>query len=324
MKEVRRMRKIIIAHGDVDGVVGAYLLIKALNLTNITTEKLLFTQPHEINKLRIEPNEPLYVIDIAPNNSNIEMTKEFIRTHNVKVWVDHHKGWSALKELIDERFIINEGLPSTCAVLLKAFPSLAVNPETAQLASDGTASDTGRLEQLSPVGWLLYKALKANIADTEIKRRAVRWLINHNPEDEKFLREKAEEYERGPGNIQPWLEKVEIIDGIAVLSEELPKGIDRLALFIEMEKISPKGIGIMMGTTEYGKVISVGTNRDYDLVKVFDLTSGNPRNAILPLSAGWSLERVIDILRKNSNNPHPIPPFLFLEAPKMALLIFCF
>jgi hypothetical protein len=297
MKEVRRMRKIIIAHGDVDGVSSAVLLIKALHIVPF---EILFAQPHQVNALRIEPDEEIFVTDIAPNNRNSQMTLQFIRSHNnnIELWVDHHKGWSALGDVIDSRFIIDESAPSACRVLLSRFPSLRENPEAVQLEKDGTASDTGRLEQLSPVGWLLYKALKANIADTEIKRRAVRWLINHNPEDEKFLREKAEEYDKGPGDVQPWLEKVKIIDGIAVLSEELPKGIDRLALFIEMEKISPKGIGIMMGTTEYGKVISVGTNRDYDLVKVFDLTSGNSRNAILPLSAGWSLERVIDILRK--------------------------
>jgi hypothetical protein len=289
-------RMSIVSHGDLDGVVGAYLLIKALNLTNITTEKLLFTQPHEINKLRIEPNKPLYVIDIAPNNSNIEMTKEFIRTHNVKVWVDHHKGWSALREVIDERFIINENAPSSAAVIVKAF-SLH-DAEASILEKDATASDTGRLEQLSPRGWLIYKALKSDITDVEIKSRAVQYLLRKNPGDEKFLRERAEQYEMGPGRIGPCLEKVKLVNDIAMLEEELPQGIDRLVLFIEMEKISPKGIGIMMGTTEYGKVISVGTNRDYDLVKVFDLTSGNPRNAILPLSAGWSLERVIDILRK--------------------------
>jgi hypothetical protein len=229
------------------------------------------------------------------------MTRNFIKTHQIQIviWVDHHKGWSALKDIIDERFIIDESLPSTCAVLLKAFPSLAANPETAQLASDGTASDTGRLEQLSPVGWLLYKALKANIVDTEIKRRAVRWLINHNPEDEEFLREKMGEYDRGPGNIAPYLEKVKLVNDIAVLCEELPKNIDRLALFIKMEEMSPLKVGVMQGTTEYGPVITIGTCRDdLDLVQVFQLPSGNPRNVILSRDAGWTLEKVLEILKK--------------------------
>ena len=294
------MEDVIVTHGDMDGVISAALLVKALRIS----PRIVFTQPHQLDQVKLDPAsfKEIYVTDIAVNNRDIEMTKSFIETYrkSIKVWVDHHKGWSALKHVIDSRrFIIDESAPSACRVVLNAFPWLKNDPEAVQLEKDGTASDTGRLEQLSPQGWLLYKALKADIQDVKIKQIAVRWLIEKNPEDEKFLREKAEEYDRGPGRIGPYLEKVKLVNDIAVLCEELPKNIDRLALFIKMEEMSPLKVGVMQGTTEYGPVITIGTCRDdLDLVQVFQLPSGNPRNVILSRDAGWTLEKVLEILKK--------------------------
>jgi hypothetical protein len=297
-KEVYEVKNVILTHGDLDGVGSAFLLIKAKKISDFV---VIFTQPHQLDRINLPPDvQELYVTDIAVNNRDVNMTKNFIKTYDpvIKIWADHHKGWSALKEILDNRFIINEEMPSAARVLLEAFPLLKRDVEAVKVEHDATASDTGKLEQLSPQGWLIYKALKVDVNNLETKIRALYYLLYQNPEDEKFIREKAQEYERIEEMTKQYFEKIEIIDGIAVLRCELPPRVDRLSIFLEMERRSPLGVGVMHGFTEYGEVYSVGTNRNIDLVKIFNLPSGNPRNVILPVDAGWTLEKVLEILKK--------------------------
>ena len=292
---------VCLAHGDLDGVISAAMIGKVYGTKSedYGLREVRFTQPHEIDRVAVKPNEILFVVDIAVNNRDPAMTLKFVQDNRdrIALWFDHHRGWSGFLGKVPlevrNRFTIDESAPSCARVLYNTYRAWV--PESWE--RNGTASDTGQLDRLSEDGWLLYKAIKADIRDEEAKRRAVRWLLHRREEDYEFLRRKAEEYDRGPGNIEPLLSKIKLIEGVAVMEEDI-QGIDRLRLFLEMERMSPLGVGVMRGRTEYGEVISVGTGReDIDLVKVFNLRSGNPRNVILPASS-WKIEDVVALLTK--------------------------
>ena len=84
----------IVAHGDIDGVTSAAILFGQLAIEPEDIN-VVFTQPFLVDKVVIPDKvDQVYVVDIAINNRDPEMTADFVRRLGGKLvrWYDHHEG----------------------------------------------------------------------------------------------------------------------------------------------------------------------------------------------------------------------------------------
>lgn len=89
---------VIIAHNDLDGIAAASVIYRVLKLRGAKI-KLLYSQPHSIEKILLMASKPklpskIYIVDIAFNESakqKLLNSLEELTKHCVKiVWIDHH------------------------------------------------------------------------------------------------------------------------------------------------------------------------------------------------------------------------------------------
>jgi hypothetical protein len=178
MTNMKTETTLIIAHGDLDGVISAALLAAKFGLESGTFE-LVFAQPFLLDKVQIPATvDNIYVVDIALNNRAPEMTLGFIKKHSAHLvkWYDHHQGWPA--ELAEQsgKFVINSKARS-CAEVVGG---------DAAFIGDAVAADT-RSGKLSARGELLERALKADMKDDAIKRAAVAMLMGDESGKEEIF-----------------------------------------------------------------------------------------------------------------------------------------
>jgi len=306
-KNMNSVSDVVIAHGDVDGIVSAAEIIKAYGLKRETT-KLVFTQPFLVDQIPqefIQQAQRIFVVDIAVNNRDPEMTMKFIEKiwDKLTVWYDHHQGWSRIQGKLGPKFgkfIIET--TNSCAELVAENEGLR-SDFVRELVRDAIAADTRR-GQLSEIGELIDQAIKSDLGDDTIREAAVRWLAEGAPQDPenkeyRKLLEAQQKYREIKETTEQLINQYEIRHGIAVVDvTQENRDYDRTQLLIAGQKMAPTGISVVIGKNPEGEeIVTIATNRkDINLVALFGLPSGAPFRISLP-TAEWPLKRVLEKLK---------------------------
>ncbi len=108
-RPVERRKVVVLHHNDFDGIMGAISLYRLhsdddFHAKGTSRRKMIKNLEKVIKKYK--PNL-LYVVDIGPNDSELDELRRILDNRNFKViWMDHHK-WSdnvkrVISELVDE------------------------------------------------------------------------------------------------------------------------------------------------------------------------------------------------------------------------------
>ncbi len=306
MSEMTKKKTVlVIAHGDLDGIMSAALEMKRSGLSVAETQ-VIFTQPFLIDKIVIpESIEKIFVVDIAVNNRDTMMTEKFIEQirdkNRLVAWYDHHEGWekvlgTGMGQTFDNGFFIDP-MSRSCAELIDPGNE---EEEFVAWVADANASDT-REGELSERGQLVEQAMKANLSDDSVREAAVRWIVNGCREDSDYeiLRLKQAEYQRVQKITEKLVKQYEIHDGVAVVDvRDVSEDYDRTQLLLKGEQMAFSKTAIVLGKNPEGEeVITVATmDKQRNLVNLFGLPSGAPFRVSLPVAAGWTVERVLKTL----------------------------
>lgn len=286
---------LVVAHGDLDGIISTVCLMKEFVLSIEHTE-IIFTQPFLVDKLEIPEavkENNVFVVDIAVNNRDPEMTKEFIKKigNRLAVWYDHHKGWSQILGWEstggDTYGFVVDSTAQSCAELVR---------KNDELVADATAADT-RQGKLSPRAQLIEQATKANMADDTIRLLAVKWLLG-----DASAREGLEAAAKKYVAIQTETERLAAtyLVGIAALVDARQSNhqYDLTQLLLEGQKMSPFAV-VLTSHPQQGEGLTIATSRkDVNLVELFGLGSGAPFRVSLPIKR---LEEAMAKLRQFSS-----------------------
>lgn len=300
-------RVLVVAHGDLDGVISAALIMRRHGLSVVKT-KIVFTQPFLVDTVKTAEGEDwiedwIFVVDIAVNNRDPEKTRQFAerigKTAKKVWWYDHHQGWQEFLEKFRDLprnigFIFRGEHPS-CAALIAQ-----MGTGEGQLVADATAADT-RTGELSEVGRFIEEATKADLSDDSIRESAVRWIMNGGRDDSDYrrLHEAQTKYQRVQEATEKLVKQFEIRDGVAIVDVRDALGdYDRTQLLVKGEQMASTKTALVLGKSPEGQeVITVATmNQQRNLVTLFGLPSGAPFRVSLPGAAGWTVERVLKTL----------------------------
>ena len=108
-RPVKRRKVVVLHHNDFDGLMGAIALYRLHSSDDFTARGTSRRKMLKNLKKVIEKERPelLYVVDIGPNESELEEIERLMKNRDFRVvWMDHHK-WSEktvskMKELVDE------------------------------------------------------------------------------------------------------------------------------------------------------------------------------------------------------------------------------
>ena len=274
---------LIVAHGDLDGITSAALLSEQLKIESEDLN-VVFTQPFLVDKIIIpEEVDQVYVVDIAVNNRDREMTFNFIRSLRGKLiqWYDHHKGWNLMTDL---RMKISND--RSCAEYIGGW-ELCCDIRV----MDAITADT-RKGELSLTGQLIERAVKSDMGNDNIRMWAVKLLMGD--EDYRQPLKAAERAYQLVENETDRLshgyivdEQVAYVDAIGSnhaydLTQLLLAG-QELATFAVVKTVNPV-------TSE--EMVTVATKSGINLVELFGLVSGSPFRVSLPVA------RLEEVLRK--------------------------
>ena len=286
--------KLIVAHGDIDGVTSAAILFGQLG---IEPEDLnvVFTQPDLVDQVVI-PDEvdQVYVVDIAINNRDPEMTADFVRRLGGKLvrWYDHHQGWEDYHG--DDRFTTREGL--SCASRIGLAHDIRVK--------DAVVADT-REGELSPTGQLIERAIKSDMSNDQIRLWAVRLLMGdetcRNPlkgaERAYQMVENETKWLAGYGQVK---ENVWFLDVPGTYyktygSDGSFHTYDLTQLLLAGQKLAEFAVVETIDHKTDEELVTVATKTKINLVELFELKSGAPFRVTLP---ALRLAEVIEKLRE--------------------------
>jgi oligoribonuclease NrnB/cAMP/cGMP phosphodiesterase (DHH superfamily) len=284
--------KCIIAHGDLDGIISASIL--SINY-NIPPENIIFTQPFLLDKITIQEDvEEIYIVDIAVNNRNPNITKEFRERYRdkIKLWIDHHEGYQLLKDWLGEERIIAGNSPS-CPQLMRE--SGFTVPE--EWVAAANAADRPTEYKETELSRFLNRALKYGILseDEELKemimKTIVRYLVKSYKnadytKEERLLEEYGKLYEEIEENTIESAEEIQEILGfrykVGYIKLEREKKVDITKLFILAYKRYDFLI-IQKCNKEDEEITLIGTKlKEVNLVSIFNLKSGAPFRVSLP------------------------------------------
>jgi hypothetical protein len=307
---------LVVAHGDLDGIVSAALEMLRYGLRPEITE-IKFTQPYLIDKIEVDENiKYVFVVDIAVNNRDTEMTRRFIEEisgDKLVDWTDHHQGWSEILAQLNKEqrrlFSIFEDSQSAARIIAAE----SVIPGAEDWVSDANASDT-RQGKLSPRGRLIEEAMKANMSDDTVRESAVRWIVNGcavirktvggSKEDSDYerLQEAQGKYQKVQEITEKLAERYKVCDnGVAVVDvSAVEEDYDRTQLLLKGEQMSPTKTAVLLGKNPEGEeVITVATmDKSKNLVNLFGLPSGAPFRVSLPVASGWTVKKVLNRLER--------------------------
>lgn len=264
-------KKHIVAHGDLDGVVSAALLAKRNNWS-LDDVKTTFTQPFSVNQVAVGDDDEVYVVDIAINNRDPQMTQDFIVRLGPRLvrWYDHHAGWGADVEN-DPRFIVKDA-PS-CASIVGGDPALA---------ADADAADT-RKGTLSDRGQLIESAMKADLANDAVREAAFRWLMG-DESARAALDGAARRYAAVVAETERLASGYRVDGSVAVVdARESNHNYDLTQLLLAGQKKARFAAALVRNPRDGGERVTIATqDKSVNLVSVFGLQSGAPFRVTLP------------------------------------------
>jgi len=324
---------LIITHGDLDGILSAVALIQREGLHGVKTIFTTPGDVNNVfNLVNIEDYRHVYVSDIAPNNKNLQRTNDFIEKlgDRLKAWYDHHNGWDAFKarflsynfSLSDLGFKIDEKADS-CAELITDDPFIV---EMAR------AADTGGVNFENEIGYILNTATKDNPRDYSIKYNALKFLLYYLKDGERAmntalwasLKRRSEHYSLRISNTEKVISGGEkkgnsfvmhsyrdeidfthaLMEGykkapFAVILTRRAVGTECTACHTINPPITPDGTCGICGSklldAHIEENIIVGTNTRINLLRIFNLESGQPYRITLQ---GGNLDEVVEILNQ--------------------------
>lgn len=189
---MEQKKNIILFHGDFDGIISALFIIKHYSLQK---PLLYVTEPFTIDKtykklleINIAERGMLYLVDVAPNNKNMKMTIDFYNQISLQypsvVMFDHHNGWEQVNFEKNCRVMVDKNAPSCAGFLFKTFEFSKCGFDSNEaeklkrLADDADIIDSGGADGLSPDGELIYKALKADLKNENLRIEMLEYLLN--------------------------------------------------------------------------------------------------------------------------------------------------
>lgn len=288
-------KRLFIGHGDFDGVASVALLAKQLGVS-AEEIRMIFTQPFLVGKIVIPDGiEEIYVVDIAVNNRDMEMTKRFIESlgNRLIVWYDHHEGWHTPETTgltIAQGGKVIAQTARACAAML--------GPSSDELVQDANAADT-RQGQLSPRGQLIEQATKANIADDSIRVAAVKFLLGD--ESQKAVLEKAaESYAEKQKATEELSATYEIVGKVAVVdTRNSTHEYDLTQLLLAGQKLAKFAVAKVVNPQSKEERITIATQSGKNLVELFGLPSGATFRVSMEAS------RLPEVLEKLNYDPNP-------------------
>lgn len=290
MSQQKIEKTVIVAHGDFDGIASAVLLAEQLGIPSREHEMdVIFTQPFLVDKVKIADDiDSVYVVDIAMNNRDPEMTTNFIQFlgTRLKGWYDHHAGWSGVfgdEMPFEDNFVIDETAPS-CAAIIGGNP---------QLVADANATDT-RQGKLSEQATLIERACRADMRDDSIKEDAVAWLLG-DWGAKFFLEDAAAKYAEIQRETERLATTYEVDGNIATVDARfvLAESFDLTQLLLAGQKIATFAATTHTDPRTGEEMVTVATQwREMNLVELFGLPSGASFRVTLPIAR---LEEVGDL-----------------------------
>ncbi len=300
--------KFVVSHGDIDGVISATII--SINF-GISERNIIFTQPFLLDKINIPANiEEIFVVDIAVNNRNPDMTREFIERYKdkIRLWIDHHEGYIYLQEWLGEEKVIVGDSPS-CPQLMKD-NGFIVREEWVAAAN---AADRPTEYKETDLSIFLNRSLKYGILSEDerlkenIMRTIVRYLVKSyksedNSEERRLLEEYGKLYEEIERNTIEASENIELIAGgkykIGYIKLDPKKKVDITRLFM----LGYKRFDMII-IQKYGnnneEITIIGTKlKEINLVKMFELKSGAPFRISLPGPHEEILEHILSRLKE--------------------------
>ncbi len=178
---------VILFHGDFDGIASAALIVNILKPAE--GYLALPCEPFGVNKilrrfdsLKTEGAEfnELFMADIAANNKCMGMTEKFAarcaEIFNKVTIYDHHDGWENIK-LPDSIFKIIDTSFKSCAALIYSSPG-EKNDFLNSITRDADIIDSGGYDGIGERSAAVYRALKANLKDEEIKIKSLEFMLS--------------------------------------------------------------------------------------------------------------------------------------------------
>jgi hypothetical protein len=178
---------VILFHGDFDGIASAALIVNILKPAK--GYAALPCEPFSVNKIlrRFDSliNEgacfnELFMADLAPNNKCMGMTEKFAarcaEIFNKVTIYDHHNGWENIK-LPDSIIKIIDASFKSCAALIYSGPGER-NDFLNLITLDADIIDSGGYDGIDERSAAIYKALKANLKDDEVKIKSLEFMLS--------------------------------------------------------------------------------------------------------------------------------------------------
>ncbi|MFH1284398.1 MAG: hypothetical protein ABIH78_02300 [Candidatus Peregrinibacteria bacterium] len=267
-------KKLFVGHGDFDGVASVALLAKQHGIS-ADQIRVIFTQPFLVDKVKIPDDiEEIYVVDIAVNNRDVDMTRRFYESlgDRLKVWYDHHEGWHT--EEMNNLTTAQGGkviaqTARACAAMLAS--------SLDQLVQDAIAADT-RKGELSSRGQLIEQATKANIKDDTIRVAAAKWLLGD--ESQKAILDKAaEKYAAIQKKTERLATTFAITGNVAVIdtrNQSVYGSFDMTQLLLAGQKKASFAVALFTDPKKKEDRVIIATQSGKNLVELFGLPSGAP------------------------------------------------
>lgn len=277
--------RIIVSHGDGDGIISAAVLKK-----EFPEAKVSITQPFLIDKVQIENDvDEIYVIDVGVNNRNPQQTIDFVKAHldKIQLWVDHHAGIDLIAEILSDKLLYDADAPSCPALLAKRFE---VPEEWVNAANACDRPTNYPATELSDFYNHAFKVALVELQDgnrevvEKVQRAFIDYLIS-GIDPNGIIGEYARHYE-------PLLKRTE--KAVKDLTELLPSvgyvkledTVDKTALFTKGYEKFPFVVIQFYSRETNEDITAVATNTKTNLVELFGLSGGAPFRVNLSTDTG--------------------------------------
>ena len=204
----RRKRELIIAHGDVDGVISAVIAARSLGLEGA---EVYFSGPRSIDRaLSKVPDggEKLVIVDVAMNPDKVDAVESELRRLSESgwdvLWIDHHV-WpdGSVERLSRYADVRVRPAPSAARVVLEELGGGEYERELAEIADDADTA-TYRDDRAR-----IYNALTR---DREKRAYLVKSLMEGRLEDEKVVKWAEEKLRDQERKVSEELKRVKVME----------------------------------------------------------------------------------------------------------------